>query len=271
MVSRSSLPVDRSAPEASSLDRVALEMTSTLELDAVLASVTRGLVEDLGVALARVWLVEPGDAAMTLRASSGLSTRLDGAVRARALAARKIGRIAETRQAMWTNDVAHDERIADPAWARDNGLVSFAGWPLTFRGRSGGGAGHLLASGAERRRARPHGPLRSPGGDRHQERASLRRPSERSSGASRPRTTTFVARSPVATTTRSRDSPAATGSPRCSRRFDGWRRRRPPCCFTVRRERQGAHRARGSRAQPATSRPARQGQLRRALAGAGRE
>ena len=34
---------------------------------------------------------------------------------------------------MWTNDVAHDERIADPAWARDNGLVSFAGWPLTFR------------------------------------------------------------------------------------------------------------------------------------------
>jgi transcriptional regulator with GAF, ATPase, and Fis domain len=123
----------RSGPEATSLDRVALEMTSTLELDAVLASVTRGLVEDLGVALARVWLVEPGDEAMQLRASSGLSTRLDGSYARVPLGTRKIGRIAETRQAMWTNDVAHDDRIADPAWARDNGLVSFAGWPLTFR------------------------------------------------------------------------------------------------------------------------------------------
>ena len=33
---------------------------------------------------------------------------------------------------MWTNDVTNDERIVDPAWARENGLVSFAGWPLTF-------------------------------------------------------------------------------------------------------------------------------------------
>jgi transcriptional regulator with GAF, ATPase, and Fis domain len=125
--------VDGVRPQASSLDRVALEMTSTLELDAVLASVTRGLVDDLGVALARVWLVDPGDPAMRLRASSGLSTRLDGAYGRVPIGARKIGRIAETREAMWTNDVAHDERIADPAWARENGLVSFAGWPLTFR------------------------------------------------------------------------------------------------------------------------------------------
>ncbi len=108
-------------------------MTSTLELDAVLGSVTRGLVDDLGVALARVWLVDPGDPAMRLRASSGLSTRLDGTYGRVPIGARKIGRIAETREAMWTNDVAHDERIADPAWARENGLVSFAGWPLIFR------------------------------------------------------------------------------------------------------------------------------------------
>ncbi len=107
-------------------------MTSTLELDAVLSSVTRGLVEDLGVALARVWLVETGDGAMHLRASSGLSTRLDGTYARVPIGARKIGQIAETRQMMWTNDVANDERIADAAWARDNGLVSFAGWPLTF-------------------------------------------------------------------------------------------------------------------------------------------
>jgi transcriptional regulator with GAF, ATPase, and Fis domain len=126
--------METSEPQASSLDRVALDMTSTLELDAVLASVTRGLVDDLGVAFARVWLVEQGDPVMHLRASSGLSSRLDGSYRRVPIGSRKIGRIAETRQAMWTNDVAGDARIADPAWARDHALVSFAGWPLTFRG-----------------------------------------------------------------------------------------------------------------------------------------
>jgi transcriptional regulator with GAF, ATPase, and Fis domain len=117
----------------SSLDRVALEMTSTLELDAVLASITRGLVEDFGVALARVWLVDAGDSTLHLRASSGLSTRLDGAYARVLVGAHKIGQIAETREAVWTNDLLHDARVADPAWAQANGLVSFAGWPLTFR------------------------------------------------------------------------------------------------------------------------------------------
>jgi transcriptional regulator with GAF, ATPase, and Fis domain len=124
--------MDPARPLVSSLDRVALEMTSMLELDAVLASITGGLVEDFGVALARVWLVEPGDPTMRLRASSGLSTRLDGTYARVPIGARKIGQIAATRQALSTNDVAHDERIADRAWAASNGLVSFAGWPLTF-------------------------------------------------------------------------------------------------------------------------------------------
>jgi transcriptional regulator with GAF, ATPase, and Fis domain len=117
-----------------SLDRITLEMTSTLDLGAVLESITRGLVEDFGVALARVWLVEPGDPVLNLRASSGLSTRLDGAYARVPVGARKIGRIAETREPLATNDVPNDDRIADRAWARENGLVSFAGWPLTFGG-----------------------------------------------------------------------------------------------------------------------------------------
>ena len=124
------------SPELSetSLDRITLEMTSTLDLGAVLESITRGLVEDFGVALARVWLAEAGDGVLHLRASSGLSTRIDGTYARVPIGTRKIGRIAETREALATNDVANDDRIADPAWARANGLVSFAGWPLTVRG-----------------------------------------------------------------------------------------------------------------------------------------
>jgi transcriptional regulator with GAF, ATPase, and Fis domain len=126
--------VDPEGPQASALDRVALEMTSTLDLDAVLASITGGLVEDFGVALARAWLVEAGSPTLHLRASAGLSTRLDGAFARVPIGSSKIGLVAQTRQAMWTNDVAHDDRIADLAWARENALVSFAGWPLVFRG-----------------------------------------------------------------------------------------------------------------------------------------
>src|ERR1700685_3705258 len=43
------------------LGRVSLRMTSTLELDAVLAEITRGLVLELQAALARIWLLGPGD------------------------------------------------------------------------------------------------------------------------------------------------------------------------------------------------------------------
>ena len=117
-----------------SLDRIALDMTSTLDLGTVLAGITRGLVDDFGVALARVWLLEAGDSTLRLRASSGLSARLDGAYARVPVGTRKIGHIAETRQALWTNDVIHDDRIADQEWAASNGLVSFAGWPLTFQG-----------------------------------------------------------------------------------------------------------------------------------------
>ena len=71
---------------------------------------------------------------MHLRASSGLSTRLDGAYARVPVGSRKIGRIAETGEPMATNDAQHDPRIPDAAWTREHGIVSFAGWPLKFRG-----------------------------------------------------------------------------------------------------------------------------------------
>ena len=127
-------PVRPDSTYESSLDRIALDMTSQLELGSLLASIADGLVRDFGVALARVWLLEPGDDTLRLRASAGLSSRLNGAYAAIPVGARKIGQIAERAAPVVTNDLANDPRIADPAWARDNALVSFAGWPLTFRG-----------------------------------------------------------------------------------------------------------------------------------------
>jgi transcriptional regulator with GAF, ATPase, and Fis domain len=131
------------------LEQITQQMTSTLDQGEVLAAVTRGLIEDLGAALARIWLIEPGDICsacreaprcpnrercLHLQASAGLSTRLDGAHRRVPIGALKIGQIALSREPMCANQIETDERITDKAWVRRNGLASFAGYPLLFQG-----------------------------------------------------------------------------------------------------------------------------------------
>jgi transcriptional regulator with GAF, ATPase, and Fis domain len=131
-----------------SLGRISLRMASTLELADVLAEITRGLVEDLDAALARIWLLGPGDlcteciqaphcpnrtSCLHLVASAGLSERLDGGHRRVPIGALKIGRIAESREPVCTNDLPGDPRIVDKEWVCREGLGSFAGYPLGFR------------------------------------------------------------------------------------------------------------------------------------------
>jgi transcriptional regulator with GAF, ATPase, and Fis domain len=130
------------------LCRINLRMTSTLELGEVLSEVTRGLVEDLDAALARIWLFGPGDlcaaciqaphcpnraSCLHLVASAGLSERLDGDYRRIPRGVLKIGWMAEARQPVCTNDLIEDPRIVNKDWVRREGLRSFAGYPLTFR------------------------------------------------------------------------------------------------------------------------------------------
>ena len=114
------------------MDAIAQRIASTLDLAAVLAQVTGLLVAETGVALARIWLVD-GEA-LVLRASSGLSTRLDGGhARVPRNDPRKIADIARTRRAVLTNELLDDPRILDKAWVRREGLASFAAHPLLFR------------------------------------------------------------------------------------------------------------------------------------------
>jgi transcriptional regulator with GAF, ATPase, and Fis domain len=132
------------------LCRINLRMVSTLQFGEreVLAEVTRGLVEDLDAALARIWLFGPGDlcaecmqaphcanraSCLHLVASAGLSERLCGAYRRIPTGTLKVGRIAETRNPVCTNDLIEDPLIADKEWVRREGLRSFAGYPLAFR------------------------------------------------------------------------------------------------------------------------------------------
>jgi len=118
----------------STLARITLRMASTLDVRDVLAEITRGLVDDFGVALARIWLLEPDDPkTLRLVASAGLSTRLDGAHARVPVGELKIGQIAETRTALSSTDLAGDPRFPEKKWIADNALEAFAGYPLVYR------------------------------------------------------------------------------------------------------------------------------------------
>jgi transcriptional regulator with GAF, ATPase, and Fis domain len=122
---------------------ITAQITATRDVDEVLASITRGLVEHGGAALARIWLLGADSEcpvcaaregrALHLRASAGLHTNLDGHFHRIEVGERKIGQIAASRAPMCTNDVAHDPRIVDQPWVAEHGLHAFAGYPLVFR------------------------------------------------------------------------------------------------------------------------------------------
>lgn len=141
-------PLVPSPPASKALDRIALQMASSLDLHVVLTTITQGLVDDLDAAFARIWLLGPGDLCadcykasdcrdrnqcLHLKASAGLYANLDGEYRRIPLGSLKIGKIAQGFGPMQTNDVLGDDRLPNKQWMTENGLQSFAGYPLVFR------------------------------------------------------------------------------------------------------------------------------------------
>jgi transcriptional regulator with GAF, ATPase, and Fis domain len=123
---------------------------------AVLRIIVDGLAEQPQVALARIWLLRPGDICATCRmrpecpdqsrclhlaASRGRSlaepgadwTRTDGDFRRFPVGVRKVGQIAATGIPLCVaNTAEQSEWIARPDWATREHIRSFAGQPLVF-------------------------------------------------------------------------------------------------------------------------------------------
>jgi PAS domain S-box-containing protein len=116
--------------------------------------ITDDVVDILDADFARIWIARPGDLCesgcihatvekgphvcldrnrcLHLVASSGRYTHTDGEIHRRVpFGCYKIGRVAAAKEAGFlTNDVMHDPRVHDHEWARQLGLVSFAGYRL---------------------------------------------------------------------------------------------------------------------------------------------
>jgi PAS domain S-box-containing protein len=87
------------------------------------------LVRDINAAFARIWTVNEADKVLELQASAGMYTHLDGG-HARVPMGHRPGHIAENGEPHLTNTVQQDSWVGDPEWARREGMVAFAGYPL---------------------------------------------------------------------------------------------------------------------------------------------
>src|SRR4029077_16679735 len=112
---------------------VALSQGDTLR--DLLQPCAEAMVRYLDAAFARVWWLPPGKDVLELQASAGTYTHLDGPHARIPVGQLKIGRIAQERRPVLTNEIRNDPRISDPDWARREGMVAFAGFPLVVKDR----------------------------------------------------------------------------------------------------------------------------------------
>ena len=109
-------------------------LTQADSMATMLQSCAGVLAAHLDAAFARIWTLREDENVLELQASAGMYTHTNGGHARIPVGSFKIGRIALQRQAHLTNNVIDDPQVSDPAWARREGMVAFAGYPLIVEG-----------------------------------------------------------------------------------------------------------------------------------------
>jgi len=146
--------------EPRTFQSIALAVAEARSVDLVLQRIVEGLAAQPEIALARIWLIGPGDVCSSclmraecpdqarclhLLASAGRSiqdpgedwTRLSGNFRRMPLHVRKVGHIGGTGTPMLiTDDLETDPGIARPDWVRAERIMGFGGQPMIFKGET---------------------------------------------------------------------------------------------------------------------------------------
>jgi transcriptional regulator with GAF, ATPase, and Fis domain len=143
-------------PEFESLKDLLLDMAQERSLEALLNMIVQRLAARPHIALARIWLIQPGDICPTclmraecpdqtrclhLVASAGISitgevqwNRLDGKFRRFPLGVRKIGEIGKTGKSHEMISIEEDsDWLVDPEWIEQEEIKGFAGQPLIYK------------------------------------------------------------------------------------------------------------------------------------------
>ena len=151
---RAEMERERAIERRSRLNELQQELLGLGSLTDKLAKITDAVVQIFEADFCRIWITKPGDLCeagcihaeitegphvcryrdrcLHLAASSGRYTHLDGEVHRRVpFGCYKIGRVAADEEPKFlTNDAQNDPRVHNHDWARELGLVSFAGYQL---------------------------------------------------------------------------------------------------------------------------------------------
>jgi PAS domain S-box-containing protein len=104
-------------------------------LPKILHLCTEAMVHRLNAAFARIWTYNQKDHVLELQASAGMYTHLNGGHARVPVGQFKIGLIASERKPHLTNCVIGDGRVNDQEWAKREGMIAFAGYPLIVEER----------------------------------------------------------------------------------------------------------------------------------------
>jgi GAF domain-containing protein len=96
------------------------------------------IIHYTGAAFARIWTRNEETGEMQLEASAGMHTDTYGPHACVPIGQFVIGQIAQLSEPHLSNDVPNDPDICDREWAKQEGMVGFAGYPLTLDGRTVG-------------------------------------------------------------------------------------------------------------------------------------
>jgi PAS domain S-box-containing protein len=130
---------EESLQERTGLANLEADVGTALTRGGTLAQTLRlcseAIVKRLDAAFARFWTLNEKEQVLELQASAGLYTHLNGPHSRVPVGAFKIGLIASERKPHLTNQVVGDPRVGDQEWAKREGMVAFAGYPLLVEER----------------------------------------------------------------------------------------------------------------------------------------
>ncbi|HEY7744823.1 MAG TPA: PAS domain S-box protein [Desulfuromonadales bacterium] len=115
---------------------IGVALTKGGGLESTLQQCVESLVRYTEAAFGRIWIVNSGDPQLlVLKASAGMYRHTDGRHSRKRIGKLRIGMIALERKPYLTNAVIGDPAITDQEWAKEEGIVALAGYPLLVEDR----------------------------------------------------------------------------------------------------------------------------------------
>lgn len=136
---------ERQRAEAALAERVRLAdfradvdalLTQNETLETMMRGCTQALVKHLDAALARIWTLNKDEKVLELQVSSGIYTHIDGPHNRIPVGQFKIGVIAQDGKPHRLNIVQEDSPISNKEWAKQEGMIANACYPLIVEGET---------------------------------------------------------------------------------------------------------------------------------------